>query len=642
MQIQPSPGPWRMTDLPKSVVIGTAGHIDHGKTTLVRALTGIDADRLPEERRRGITIDLGFASLELQAHDGTPLSISFVDVPGHSLFVRNMLAGAGCVPAVMLVIAANEGVMPQTVEHLAICELLGISQGITVVTKADTVSPAQLEEVTHAIDSFLTGTFLERERAPVLTVSAATGNGLNALKAELLSLALRSQFETSRALLRMPLDRAFVMKGFGTVVTGTLLSGTIHEGQTLLLEPQGRAVRVRGLQTNGQVVESAQPGSRVAVNVSGVDVAEVRRGQTLVSPNTLSAVDTVDVEITLLPGAPILKPRAKLHFHAFTSETMASAILYGYEAVQPGTARLARIRLAEPIVLVPGDRFVLRQPLPVGTIGGGRILDGHPEPRQRKDVTRAWLDTLKDEPSSRQTALRVNRRTTCGIALGTLCAESGLNIDAVREQIGPRLESDEPLLLRGDLLLSRDGFKAAMSAVMSRLLTSRQEIKRSELRSQTGLSNAVFEFALAALVRMQTVRLREEMVSMFHAEQQSSIAEDERLAAIAQAYEAAGLASPLTSELAQRLNMKEAEIRRIVTLLQRNKTIVRMGSDDLFIHSGPLMRLAERLAALRGSFIDVARFKQFTGLSRKYAIPILEYLDHKRVTRKQGDKRLVL
>ena len=237
-----------MTNTPSSIVIGTAGHIDHGKTTLVRALTGIDTDRLPEEKRRGITIDLGFASFDLPTPNGTPLRISFVDVPGHSLFVRNMLAGAGCVPAVMLVVAADEGIMPQTVEHLAICDLLGVSQGLTVITKADTVSASQLQEVTESIERFLQGTFLSKDRAPVVPASAATGAGLEAVRAELLNLAMRTHIETSDALIRMPLDRSFVMKGFGTVVTGTLISGTIRDGQTLHLQPDSRAVRVRGLQ----------------------------------------------------------------------------------------------------------------------------------------------------------------------------------------------------------------------------------------------------------------------------------------------------------------------------------------------------------------------------------------------------------
>ena len=240
-----------MTPQARSIVIGTAGHIDHGKTTLVRALTGIDADRLPEEKRRGITIDLGFASFEMEMPDKSTLRISFVDVPGHSLFIRNMLAGAGCVPAVMLVVAADEGIMPQTVEHLAICELLGISHGITVITKADAVDASQLQEVQESVDSFLQGTFLAKNRAPVVHVSAASGEGIQALREALRELAIRTRIETSDSLLRMPIDRSFVMKGFGTVVTGTLLSGTICEGQTLQLEPGDHPVRVRGLQNHG-------------------------------------------------------------------------------------------------------------------------------------------------------------------------------------------------------------------------------------------------------------------------------------------------------------------------------------------------------------------------------------------------------
>ncbi len=450
-----------MTNMPSSIVIGTAGHIDHGKTTLVRALTGIDTDRLPEEKRRGITIDLGFASFELPTPNGSPLRISFVDVPGHSLFIRNMLAGAGCVPAVMLVVAADEGIMPQTVEHLAICDLLGISQGLTVITKADAVSASQLQEVTNSVESFLQGTFLSKDHAPVVPASAATGAGLEAVRAELLNLAMRTHLETSDALMRMPLDRSFVMKGFGTVVTGTLLSGTIRDGETLHLQPDDRAVRVRGLQSHGKPVPFAQPGSRVAVNLSGIDATQVRRGQTLVSPRTLSAVDTLDVEVRLLKSAPALKHRANIHFHAFTSETMATVSLYGYEAVQPGSSRLMRLRLAEPIVLAPGDRFVLRQPSPAGTIGGGRVLDAHPLPRQRKSATQGWLEQLRAASPAAQLSIRVSRRNAGGITLDALSAETGLTLDAIRRQIGPAIESGDIHLVSNNLLLSREAFLTA-------------------------------------------------------------------------------------------------------------------------------------------------------------------------------------
>jgi selenocysteine-specific elongation factor len=630
-----------MTNAPRSIVIGTAGHIDHGKTTLVRALTGIDPDRLPEEKRRGITIDLGFASFEPQAPDGSGFRISFVDVPGHHLFIRNMLAGAGCVPAVMLVVAADEGIMPQTMEHLAICELLGISRGLTVISKSDVVSVSQLEEVTSSIETFLKGTFLDKDRAPVLPVSAATGEGLQTLRAELIKLAMLTHAVSPDALLRMPLDRSFVMKGFGTVATGTLISGTIHKGHTLQLEPQGRAVRVRGLQTHGQAMQSALPGSRVAVNLSGADATQVHRGQTLVSPRTIAAVDLIDAEVRLLKNAPALKHRANVHFHAFTSETMARVSLYGYETMQPGTTRLMRIKLAEPIVLVPGDRFVLRLPSPAGTIGGGSALDAHPEPRQRKAETLAWLEQLKTSSAAQQIALRVGRRKTRGITLHTLSAETGWTVDAIRRQMSPALESGELLLLSGDLLISLEAFVAATRAITARLQTS-QVVKSSELRSQTELSPEVFNSVVSALVREQTVRVCDETISIFNAGDQSPDAETDWLASVAQAYEAAGLAPPSVLEVAQRLNVKEAEMRRLVTTLQRNKILVRMGSDNLFIHAGALRQLAVQLTALRGSLMDVARFKQITGLSRKYAIPLLEYLDRQRITRIQGDQRLVL
>jgi selenocysteine-specific elongation factor len=630
-----------MTKAHSSIVIGTAGHIDHGKTTLVRALTGIDTDRLPEEKRRGITIDLGFASFELPTPNGTPLRISFVDVPGHSLFIRNMLAGTGCVPAVMLVVAADEGIMPQTVEHLAICDLLGISQGLTVITKADTVSASQLQEVTNSIERFLQGTFLSKDHAPVVPASAATGVGLEAVRGELLKLSMRVQLETSISLMRMPLDRSFVMRGFGTVVTGTLLSGTIRDGETLHVQPDNRAVRVRGLQSHGESVKQVQAGTRVAVNLSGIDATEVRRGQTLVSPRTLSSVDILDVEVRLLQSAPALKHRASIHFHAFTSETMASVSLYGYESVQPGTVRLMRLKLAEPIVLVPGDRFVLRQPSPAGTIGGGLVLDAHPLPRLRKSATQGWLEQLRAASPATQLSLRVSRRNLSGITLDELSAETGLTLDAIRLGIGPAIESGDIHLIAGNLLLSRDALLSGAREITTRLQPG-EHVKASELRGQAALSHPVFDFVMNFLVHQKTIKLRDETVSMYSGGASISSPESDRLAAIGHAYEESGLAAPSVLELAQRFSIKEPDMRRLVTALQRDKTIVRMGSDDLFIHTAALSRLAAQLAPLRGSLMDVARFKQLTGLSRKYAIPLLEYLDRQRITRKQDDQRLIL
>ncbi len=635
--------PTTETPSPRTLVIATAGHIDHGKTTLVRALTGIDADRLPEEKRRGITIDLGFASMELRNPGGAPARISFVDVPGHSLFIRNMLAGAGCVPAAMLVIAADEGVKPQTVEHLAICELLGVADGITVLTKSDAVNKEHLDQTVDNIRGFLRGTFLQG--APVLPVSAHTGEGLDALRAELLRLALRSESAGSCRPLRLPLDRAFVMKGFGTVVTGTLLSGSLHEAQSLLLQPRGRGVRVRGLQTHGQSASTALAGTRVAVNLSGIDVADVRRGQTLVEAGGLIPVGLIDAEIQLLPSAPALRHRARVHFHAFTSETMAGVSVYGYDAIQPGDRRIVRLKLDEAVVLAPGDRFVLRHPAPVATIGGGRVLDGLPEPRRRKAETLAWLEQVSRAAVPQQLLLRVIRRGASGIRLDALAREAGLTVEASRHALEAAIQQGVIVALPGDLLLTRQALGQAAGQVVAALNglgeTSGRSIKSSQLRGQSALSPEVFDFVIAGLVREQKIEVQDETISLAGGPAAPS-GESEHLKAIALAYETAGLGAPSVSELAERFQLGEAEMRRLITLLQRQKTIVRMGSDDLFMHTGALDQLTGQMAPLRGTLIDVAGFKQLTGLSRKYAIPLLEYLDRARITRKQGDRRLVL
>src|SRR6202034_2283701 len=328
-----------MTAPAKSVVIGTAGHIDHGKTAVIRALTGIDADRLPEEKRRGITIDLGFAFLDTVSGDGQPLRISFVDVPGHSLFIHNMLAGTGCIGAVLLVISAQEGIKPQTVEHLAICSLLGVRTGLTVITRIDAVGASRLAEVQLEVKEFLRGTFLDADGSEILAVSAMTGENIAELRQRLVRLAEDWSDSDFDHLPRLPIDRAFVMKGFGTVVTGTLLSGSFRAGESLTLEPGGGSVRVRGMQTHGRAEDLALAGSRVALNLAGVEVSEVSRGQTLVAPETLTAVTSIDVEAWLLPGSSALKHGSVVHFHAFTSNSLASVLLYGPGRFEAGSSR---------------------------------------------------------------------------------------------------------------------------------------------------------------------------------------------------------------------------------------------------------------------------------------------------------------
>lgn len=628
----------------RSIVIGTAGHIDHGKTALVRALTGIDTDRLPEEKRRGITIDLGYASLDLAGpNDSEHLRISFVDVPGHALFIRNMLAGAGCVPAVMMVIAADEGVMPQTREHLHICQLLGITDGFTVITKSDLVDDSQMNLIRNQVAALLKGTFLDHDTHAILAASARTGAGLEAVRAELSNVGLRSRAAGDMRPVRLPIDRTFVKKGFGTVVTGTLLSGEIRTGETLILQPSARSARVRGLQTHGESEDTAGAGTRVAVNLSGIDATEISRGQTLVAPDELTATDVIDVEVTLLDGSPLLKHRARVHLHAFTSEVMASVSLYSGDSVKAGDNGLARLKLSSPIVLASGDRFVLRQPLPAGTIGGGRVLDAHPLAYARRSETRTWLEGLTTASPGRQLVLRVERRGSQGLGIDVLAREMGLARAATCELASFVINNGEILKLADDILLARGAFLHATEALLVLVKHAGPGgLKRSELQSQTGLAGEVLNAVLDSLMSERKAQLVNEVVSLAGASLAISGQDAQKLYAISAAYRAAGLAAPSVHEAAQQLRISESEMRRLITMLLREKTLVRMGSDDAFVHIEPLRQLVARIASLRGRNLDVSAFKALTGLTRKHAIPLFEYLDRERITRKQGNSRIVL
>ncbi len=629
-----------MTNAVKHVVIGTAGHIDHGKTALVRALTGIDTDRLPEEKRRGITIDLGFASMNASAPDSSLLQISFVDVPGHKLFIRNMLAGAGCIDAVLLVISAEEGVKPQTEEHLAICSLLGVRQGLTVITKIDALSPGRVEEISAEIKTFLSGTFLDINRSRILPVSAHTGQGLGELRREIISLGMKATVNNPDHLARLPLDRAFVMRGFGTVVTGTLLSGEFRTGETITLEPGSRSVRIRGMQTHGRSKEHVCSGSRVALNLSGVEVSEAKRGQTLVPLDTLAAVTTVDVEASLLSRSSSLKHRSRVHFHAFTSDTLATASLYGCNIVEAGTDRFMRLRLDKPVVLLPGDRFVLRQCSPASTIGGGRVLDAHPFANLSKAKCLTWLKALKEASLEEQLFLRVLRRGAAGLAVRELMAETGITRQAIDRLTEPLVSGNRLLRITSDTLLSTQALATAMGNVA--ILVKPDGIKRSELRGQSALNPEVFDFVIENLAREERLRLQDERVLLPGSESHLPDEDLQLHAAIASIYEAAGLAAPAFSEVAARLGLKEADMRRPMTTLLHDKILVKMSTGDLYIHNRALEQLRATIREFRGHRIDVARFKQITGLSRKYAIPLLEYLDRQRITYRDNDQRLVL
>jgi len=452
----------------KSVIVGTAGHIDHGKTALVKALTGIDADRLEEEKRRGITIDIGFAHLELPNPDGETLRLGFVDVPGHERFVRNMLAGIGGIDLVLLVIAADESIKPQTREHFDICRLLSIQRGITVLTKSDTVDNDTLDVVRLELEDFLKGSFLDPARSPIIPVSSLTGAGLEDLKKALIEVAPQIPARDSTALARLPIDRVFTMKGFGTVVTGTLISGTIRKDEELELFPTGRRVRVRGIQVHGRAADAASAGQRTALNLAGVATDDLARGMTLAAPDTFRATTRINVSLSLLRSAKPLEDRARVHLHAYTSETIAEVRLYGKKQLAPGEDGFAQFRMDDPALLLPGDRFIIRQFSPVITIGGGVALDASSLPKRKKADVAPELSTFASGSPEQILLLRVARRSAEGLTLSEAAGETGWTRVRI-ETLVAELSRQGQIARIGDLLVARQSLVSLQERVLTRL-----------------------------------------------------------------------------------------------------------------------------------------------------------------------------
>ena len=630
----------------KSVIVGTAGHIDHGKTSLVKALTGIDADRLEEEKRRGITIDIGFAHLELPAPNGDKLRLGFVDVPGHERFVRNMLAGVGGIDLVLLVIAADEGIKPQTREHFDICRLLSVKRGITVLTKSDTVDPDTLEVVRLEVDDYLRGSFLDPAHSPIVAVSALNGAGLEELRTALAKVATEVPARDSSALARLPIDRVFTMRGFGTVVTGTLVSGTIRKEEELEVFPTGKRLRVRGVQVHGASAEQAMAGQRTALNLAGVSTDDLARGMTLALPDTFHSTSRLDVSLSMLPSAKPLKDRARVHLHAFTMETIAEVRLHEAKQVAPGGHGYAQLRLAEPTLLLPGDRFILRQFSPVVTIGGGVVLDAAPLPKTKS--VQDFLELL--ERGSEKTILeaRIGRRGPHGVSLSQLVAETGLRKEVISANLAETLEKRSVRRI-ADTLLSASSFTHLMSSLSDQVAEFHKKnplvagISKEELRDKLQVSAEIFSSAIDALVRERKLEVAGELV---HLPGRGVVMKDDEAESkqiIEQAFLSAGLRVPSLREVLAGLRVDKVRAQKIMTLLLREKSLVKI-SDDLVFHHSALTDLRHKIAALKTASpkIDVARFKDLTGVSRKYAIPLLEYLDRERVTRRVGDERVIL
>jgi selenocysteine-specific elongation factor len=635
-----------------NVIVGTAGHIDHGKTALVKALTGVDADRLPEEKQRGITIDLGFAEMSLgNIHFG------FVDVPGHERFVRNMLAGASGIDLVLLVIAADEGVMPQTREHFDICRLLDIRTGIVVLTKCDLVDAETLELARLDAAELVAGTFLEK--ASVLAVSAKTEEGVEQLKAELLRTATQITRSEDRYVARLPIDRSFTMKGFGAVVTGTLASGEISEGGEMMLMPNGIPVRVRGLQSHGRSVTSVLRGSRTAVNLGGIDHSNVTRGMLLTEPGALRSTQVMDCRVELLVNAPRpLRSRQRIRLHIGTAEILARVQVLDGTAVEPGSDGYVQFRLESPITAVLGEKFIIRSYSPTVTVGGGSIVD--PIANKHRSATRSeavtLLKSIHDAPPPEQVAAFVLMSGPRGATLADLQAHTGWNSAALSTAIRD-CQAKNKIAHVGKHLLAPDAFQSLKHraggeiAAFHRKEPLARGISRESLKEKVfaHLDEEIFTAVIADLVSNGKVIAERDTLRL--ASHKAELSPDEKRFsdALVLQYRKAGLEVPrLADAIVGAMNGSPLPAQTTSKCVQRlidQGELVR-ATDEFHFHSAAVRSLEETLkqhaSATGERVIDVPAFKDIAGVSRKYAIPLLEYFDRIGVTARRGDKRVIL
>jgi len=620
----------------RHIVIGTAGHIDHGKTALVRALTGIDTDRLEEEKRRGISIDLGFAHLDLKPD----LRAAFVDVPGHERFVRNMLAGVSGIDMVLLVIGADESIKPQTREHFDIARLLGIRHGIVVLTKADLVDQDILELVELEASEFVSGSFLEG--APVVAVSAVTGEGLGKLKALIIEMAARVDARGVQSHLRLPVDRAFAMRGFGAVVTGTVASGSISVEQEVAAQPGGLKLRVRGIQVHGRAEKRATAGQRAAVNLTGAECEHLPRGTVLTVPDLFEPVARIGCRLDLLASAKPLKHRSPVHFHSGTSEVEAEVrLLDDSETVRPGSSAHVLIVLKEPVLLLPGDRFIIRMFSPVITIGGGQVIDLLDNVLLRRA---ALLDRISALEKTTDRVGFLVRRTEWGASIRELMASTGLTEAEVNRQAkDPELllieEPQRRVLYRPSLGAHATKVNELVAA-FHKAHPLQPGISKEELRSREFAEAPAFYFDLVLkhspglVAEGETVRLASHKLH-FKQDEAAALSKMEAL------FEQAGLAVPATADVLAGSGVEPARARTLLQILLREGRLTRV-SQDLVFHRTAVEKLKTLMAARRGQRFAVPEFKDWTGISRKYAIPLLEFLDRERITRREGDARVVL
>jgi selenocysteine-specific elongation factor len=632
----------------KHLILGTAGHIDHGKTSLVKALTGIDTDRLKEEKERGITIELGFAHFELAGG----IHLGIVDVPGHERFVRAMVAGVGGMDIVMLVIAADEGVMPQTREHLEICQLLGVRNGLVALTKTDMVEPEWLDLVTEEVRDYLTGSFLEG--APVVPVSSRTGAGMEELKSALGMMAKEALEKSSEGIFRLPVDRVFTAAGFGTVVTGTLLSGVVHVGDEVELLPSGKSCRIRGVQTHGSKADTASAGQRVAINLQGVDHGEVSRGDVVVPRGVYRPTRTVDARVDHLSSAQReLKHRAVLRLHSATYEVAAQVILLDRDTLQPGESAFVQLRLKSQALLLPGDRFILRSYSPQITVGGGFVLDPSP-PRRRRRTEQAveLLAALGEGEDSEKVLLLGRESLLSGITIDQIVTRSGVPAKRVETALTQLLSHGQliQVLREPRTFISKEAFDALKAHLLQGLDAYLDEnslkdgIGKEELKARIPRRSDVRFFGpvLSALEKEGKAVVERDLVKKPGRKASSGAEPSVLLSKLEGALARGGTEPPTLKEMGDLLKVSEKEVLDHLNLLVREGRAVKLKS-EIFYSPGALSSLRETLVThlRKAGEITPPEFRDLTGLSRKFMIPLLEYFDQEKVTIRVGDKRVL-
>jgi selenocysteine-specific elongation factor len=634
-----------------NIIVGTAGHIDHGKTALIKALTGTDTDRLPEEKKRGITIDLGFAELELGGH-----RIGFVDVPGHERFVKNMLAGASGIDLVLLIIAADEGVMPQTREHFDICRLLGVQNGLIVLTKSDLVDDELLDLVRLEAAELVEGSFLEA--TSVIAISSKTGEGIDELKRGITDAAGAISGRRDDLVTRLPIDRSFVIKGFGTVVTGTLASGTIREADEMVLMPAGKKVRVRGLQTHGEQEKSATTGQRVAANLAGVDLDEIERGMVLCESGTLLPVQMFDAQIEVLTSASKpLRSRQRLRVHIGTAEVLARVhVINASGEIVQGETDLAQFRLEMPVVAIPGERFIVRSYSPQITIAGGTILDNFPKKHRKRDTkdSRNLLNAFIEAGDDRQETLCliIEASGESGLRLDDLQARTGWKISVIEKAI-----EDTRIIGAGGVYIGSKPFDALKKKTLHEIGEHHKcdplsdGLARETLRDKLFAHKPaeIFKAAIAGLEAERQIIVGNDLVKSASHSQKFTDEESRVIAALRNIFLKAELEVPKLDEALDAAisgtKLQQDHGRKLVQILINDGEIIRV-TNELYFSSAAIKLLSEKVRAYADAgtdrSIDVPKFKDIAGVSRKYAIPLLEYFDSAKVTVRSGERRVVL